>query len=171
MSTNRFELAAKALRKNPGVTECIAWSDSVSVRYTGPIFDLFRWARKIDMRMCNIDGLVYAEPHAADTETGRVTDFEPASVVAESESVHDAFRVDGHDEVPRILVTTTGVHDTFGFPEFSAPHGWLITEAKEAQIRLGPLKTTASFLIDRTTSEIRQLEREREKKRAEERWR
>ncbi|KTG18774.1 hypothetical protein, partial [Haloferax profundi] len=147
--------------------ECGTWSDSVSVRYSGPLLNLITRARKHGLFMCNIDGVLYADPSPTENILGEivpVTNFEPASKVAEEDSVHDAFFVEELGD-PRLLITTTGVENASTFLKLSGRYGWTITEAKEAQIRFGSGQSEQSFYVDRYTDEVRQLKHERDNER------
>lgn len=160
MSTDRFDAAANALRQLSGVIECVSWSDSVSVRYTGTLRDLRYRARDHDLYPVNIDGILYADPlPGAAVVDGYESDFELASAseVADAPSVQSAHRLET-DDTPRLRVTTTGVEDAIGFLELNGPYGWIITEAKEAQIRFAPPTEGVSFLLSRTTIEGRELD-------------
>ena len=79
MSSTRFETAAKDLRRLSGVIECVSWSDSVSVRYSGALRDLNRHARDYDLSPVNFDGVLYAEPL-------------PVTVAADNEALADSRR-------------------------------------------------------------------------------
>jgi len=160
MSGDRFEAAADDLRQLPGVIECVVWSDSVSVRYSGRIRELRHRARDYDLLPVNIDGVLYADPlpSADPADSSRdTTDPDPPGVVAEAPSVQSVYLIEG-DERQRLLVTTTGVDDAISFLELEGPYGWIVTEAKEAQIRLAPPKSGASFLLSRSTSQLRRIE-------------
>lgn len=162
MSVDRFTAAASDLRQQAGVIECGAWADSVSVRYAGILRELRHRARKHDLVPVNIDGVLYAEPIpgvAADDETGGAPDPEPASVVAAAADVQSAHLIEENGR-ERLLVTTTGVADAIGFLELNGADGWILTEAKEAQLRLAPPKSGVSFLMSRDTSQLRRLTRE-----------
>lgn len=162
MSNDRFEAAARELRRLSGVIECVAWSDSVSVRYSGSIHDLRNRAREHGLLPVNIDGVLYAEPVPVENDAGEIVSDEnpaPASVVAEAAPVQAAHPVDEND-TQRLLVATTGVANAIDFMELDGAYGWMLTEAKEAQIRLAPSTSGVSFLLSRSTSQLRRLERE-----------
>lgn len=159
MSTNRFGDAVRDLRRLPDVIQCVTWSDSVSVRYSGPLF-----APKLcayhDLYPRNIDGVLYADPMPAENDAGETIpegDPDPPSVVAEEDSAQSAHLVE-QDGDQRLLVTTTGVNDALGFMELDGPYGWMLTEAKEAQIRFAPPMSGGSYLLSRSTSQLRHLE-------------
>ncbi len=42
--------------------------------------------------------------------------------------------------------------------ELNASYGWILTEAKEAQIRFAPPTDGVSFLLSRDTSQLRRLD-------------
>lgn len=110
----------------------------------------------------NIDGVLYAEPMPIENDAGEIVpddDPEPASVVAEADPVETAHLVE-EDGNQRLLVTTTGVTNAIDFMELDGPYGWMLTEAKEAQIRLAPSTSGVSFLLSRSTSQLRRLDRE-----------
>lgn len=162
MSKDRFEAAANDLRQLSGVIECVSWSDSVSVRYSGLMHDLRNRAREHDLLPVNIDGVLYAEPMPVENDAGEIVpdkNPEPASVVAEADPVETAHLVE-EDGNQRLLVTTTGVNNAIDFMELDGPYGWMLTEAKEAQIRLAPSTSGVSFLLSRSTSQLRRLDRE-----------
>jgi hypothetical protein len=159
MPGDRFDAAANDLRQLSGVIECVSWSDSVSVRYSGPLQELKYRARDHDLYPVNMDGVLYAEPFsetAGDDEDRSDFELAPASEVRGAPSVQSAHLVETGDN-PRLRVTTTGVEDAIGFLEVNGPYGWIITEAKEAQIRLAPPTEGVSFLLSRSTSEGRGL--------------
>ncbi len=89
----RFEAVINDLRQQSGVLECVAWSDSVSVRYSGVLSDLRRRARTHDLVPVTIDGVLYAEPVPVETADGAISpaaDPAPAAVVAEADGVESA---------------------------------------------------------------------------------
>ena len=160
MSTDRFEAIANDLRQQSGVLECVAWSDSVSVRYSGMLCDLRRRARKHDLVPVTIDGVLYAEPVSAenaDGEIGPTADTAPEAVVAEADGVESAHLVKDTG-TQRLLVTTTGVKSAIDFMELNGAYGWILTEAKEAQIRFTPPTDGVSFLLSRDTARLRRLD-------------
>ncbi|GAB7010720.1 hypothetical protein [Halorubrum trueperi] len=160
MSTDRFEVVANDLRQQSGVIECVAWSDSVSVRYSGVLCDLRRRARTHDLVPVTIDGVLYAEPvpvENADDEIVPDDDPAPTAVVAEADGVQSAHMMEDNGR-PRLLVTTTGVKSAIDFMELNGPYGWILTEAKEAQIRFAPPKDGVSFLLSRDTSQLQRLD-------------
>jgi hypothetical protein len=162
MSKDRFEAAVNDLRQQSGVIECVSWSDSVSVRYSGSMHDLRHRAREHDLLPVNIDGVLYAEPMSVENDAGEIVpddDPEPASAVAEADPVQSAHLIEDDGE-QRLLVTTTGVESAIDFMELDGPYGWMLTEAKEAQIRLAPSTSGVSFLLSRSTSQLRRLDRE-----------
>ena len=162
MSKDRFEAAANDLRQLSGVIECVFWSDSVSVRYSGSMHDLRHRIREHNLLPVNIDGVLYAEPMLVKNDAGEIIpdqNPEPASVVAEADPVETAHLVEDNGN-QRLLVTTTGVANAIDFMELDGPYGWILTEAKEAQIRLAPPTSGVSFLLSRSTSQLRRLERE-----------
>jgi hypothetical protein len=122
--------------------------------------DLRHRARDHDLYPVNLDGVLYAEPRpgTAATEEASGTDLAPVSEVANAPSVQSAHLLET-DTTPRLRVTTTGVDDAIGFLELNGPYGWLITEAKEAQIRFALPISGASFLLSRSTIEGRDLDR------------
>jgi hypothetical protein len=160
MSTDRFEAIANDLRQQSGVIECVAWSDSVSVRYSGMLCELRRRARKHDLTPVTIDGVLYAEPvpvENSDDESVPDEDPAPAAVVAKADGVQSAHLIDDTGR-QRLLVTTTGVKNAIDFMELNGPYGWILTEAREAQIRFAPPKDGVSFLLSRDTTQLRRLD-------------
>ena len=160
MSTDRFEAVANDLRQQSSVLECVAWSDSVSVRYSGMLSDLRRRARKHDLIPVTIDGVLYAEPVPVETADGKIgpaTDPASAAVVTEADEVESAHLIEDNG-TQRLLVTTTGVKSAIDFMELNGSYGWILTEAKEAQIRFAPPTDGVSFLLSRDTSQLRRLD-------------
>ncbi|WP_157972656.1 hypothetical protein [Haloprofundus halophilus] len=161
MPNNRFEAAARDLQQLSSVIECAVWSDSISVRYSGSLSELRMTARKHDLYWCNLDGVFYADPlpvENADGEFVPTDKLAPASVVAEEDAVQTAHLIEEHGD-KRLLVATPGVKDILRFMELNGVDGWMLTEAKEAQIRLAPPTSGASYLLRRTTSQLRRLRR------------
>ena len=160
MSTDRFEAVVDDLRQQSGVLECVAWSDSVSVRHSGMLPGLRRRARTHDLVPVTIDGVLYAEPVPVETADGKIgpaTDPAPAAVVAEADEVESAHLIEDNG-TQRLLVTTTGVKSAIDFIELNGSYGWILTEAKEAQIRFAPPTDGVSFLLSRDTSQLRHLD-------------
>ena len=95
-------------------------------------------AREHDLLSVNIDGALYAEPMLVKNDAGEIVpdqNPEPASVVAEADPVETAHLVEENGN-QRLLVTTTSVANAIDFMEVDGLCGWILTEAKEAQIRL-----------------------------------
>ncbi|WP_155120412.1 hypothetical protein [Haloprofundus marisrubri] len=161
MSTNRFEAAARDLQQLSGVIECAVWSDSISVRYSGSLYELQTIARKHDLFWRNLDGVFYADPLPVENAAGELVptdELAPASVVAREDGVQAAHLIEEHGD-QRLLVATPGVKNILRFMELNGVDGWMLTEAKEAQIRPVPPTSGASYILTRTTSQLRRLRR------------
>lgn len=70
MTKNRFVAAADEFRQLPGVIECVSWSDSVSVRYSGMLRTLRHRAHELDLFPVNLDGVFYAMPMPIENDAG-----------------------------------------------------------------------------------------------------
>lgn len=144
--------AANDLDAQPGVIELQTWTDSISVRYSGGYSQLNTLIHEHNLFIQNLDGVVYFSPRPG-YSLDNTCDNTPCSA-SEFEEIDCVDHVGMVKERGKqwMMVSTPGTKDFKHFWECGA--GWVITEIKEAEIRITPQNASSSYVLDRHTHQI-----------------
>lgn len=144
--------AAEDLYAQSNVIELHTWTDSISIRYTGPFHQLNFSVHKHDLFIQNVEGVVYFSPgpgYSLNENVGGTpcssSEFEEFDGVDDVGMIEECGR-------KRMLVSTPGVADFKSFQNCGT--GWALDHIKEAQIRITPQNASASYILDRHTHQI-----------------